>query len=94
MSLENLRGFLYRGLTYNLTNLQESSELIVKCDLNISKLVNDGKGDDILKEISNYSDSYLRFFPNKQYNTNLDVATLALACCSKINKSEQFSHSG
>lgn len=92
MSLDELKSFLYKGSSLDL--IRSSDELLARVDANIGQLVQDGKGDDVLKEISSYGRSYLDFFANKQANVTLDSAMFALASCSKLRKSEQLSHSG
>ena len=91
MSLDELKSFLYKGPRLNLLR-DISSDLSASVDANITKLVNENKGDDVIKSIQEYANSYVNYFANKQTNTNLDTAMLALAVCSRLKKSEEFSH--
>lgn len=93
MSLEEVRQFLYKSS--NLTDLPASNESLIRLDLAVAKLVDiETKGDEILKEIKDYVNSLFEYNCNKQLNINLDSAVAVLASCSKLNKNEQFSHSG
>ena len=87
MSLKDIRRFLYAGPNCsNLSDLVASDSLLTKVNGIVKELINSGKGNDVLSEISDYYKFYTSNYCslNKKTNkiqSNLDVIIYALACC-------------
>ncbi len=94
MSINEIRRFLYIGPTIDLCDLKTSKEVLLNIDAIITALINDKKGNDIIKEVMEYFKAYNQYFLNKQTQTYLECIAYVLASCSTAHGDEKFSHSG
>ena len=92
-NLEEFCQFLYTGQSFDLCNIIENKNKILRIDSIISKLINEGQGARVLTEITAYNDYYHSLFPHRTQN-NMEVLTLLLASCSLVHTDPGLLHTG
>jgi hypothetical protein len=100
-SLHDIKRFMFVCLNLNVININQSDTLLKNVESAILKLINDGKGFDLLNELVNYAKLYsnqiklaTHSYTVSGVNSTIDCIALILAICSRYNKDEKFSHKG
>ena len=100
-SLQDLKRFMFVGLNLNIININNSETLLKNVEIVILRLINEGKGYDLLNELVNYAKLYSNQIKMATHphtvsgvNSTIDCVALILAICSRYNKDEKFSNKG